>query len=69
MKKEYLIILSILFGSIIVATATYMGTTYEFRAKLKVCEEHYKLYIKKLTNVKGVQVLEIFIISIYISII
>ena len=48
MKKEYLIILSILFGSIIVATATYMGTTYEFRAKLKVCEEHYKPYIKKI---------------------
>ena len=55
MKKEYLIILSILFGSIIVATATYMGTTYEFRAKLKVCEEHYKPYIKKLKNVKRLQ--------------
>ena len=25
-----------------------MGTTYEFRAKLKVCEEHYKPYIKKI---------------------
>jgi hypothetical protein len=48
MKKEYLIILSILIGSIIVATATYRGTTYEFRSKLKVCEEHYKTYIKKI---------------------
>ena len=52
MKKEYLIILSILFGSIIVATATYMGTTYEFRSKLKVCEEHYKQYIKKIEKCK-----------------
>ena len=52
MKKEYLIILSILFGSIIVATATYMRTTYEFRAKLKVCEEHYKPYIKKIEKCK-----------------
>jgi len=25
-----------------------MGTTYEFRSKLKVCEEHYKPYIKKI---------------------
>ena len=64
MKKEYLIILSILFGSIIVATATYMGTTYEFRAKLKVCEEHYKPYIKKIENVKRLQDLEIWVISI-----
>jgi len=64
MKKEYLIILSILFGSIIVATATYMGTTYEFRAKLKVCEEHYKQYIKKLKNVKRLKDLEIWVISI-----
>ena len=53
MKKEYLIILSILFGSIIVATATYMGTTYEFRAKLKVCEEHYKPYLKKIEKCKN----------------
>ena len=52
MKKEYLIILSILVGPIILATATYMGTTYEFRAKLKVCEEHYKLYIKKIEKCK-----------------
>jgi len=64
MKKEYLIILSILFSSIIVATATYMGTTYEFRAKLKVCEEHYKPYKKKLKNVKRLQDLEIWVISI-----
>jgi hypothetical protein len=51
MKKEYLIILTILVGSIIVATSTYMGTTYEFRAKLKVCEEH-KPYIKKIEKCK-----------------
>ena len=41
MKKKFLVILSVLVGSIIVAAATYMGTSYEFRAKLKVCEEHY----------------------------
>jgi hypothetical protein len=29
-----------------------MGTTYEFRAKLKVCEEHYKPYIKKIEKCK-----------------
>jgi hypothetical protein len=52
MKKEYLIILSILVGSIIISTATYMGTTYEFRAELKVCEEHYKPYIKKIEKCK-----------------
>ena len=53
MKKEYLIILSILLGSIIVATARqYMGTTYELRAKLKVCEEHYQAYIKKIEKCK-----------------
>ena len=28
------------------------GTTYEFRAKLKVCEEHYKPYIKKIEKCK-----------------
>ncbi len=44
--------LSILIGSIIIAVATYMGTTYEFRAKLKVCEEHYKSYIKKIEKCK-----------------
>jgi len=43
MKKEYLIILSILFGSIIVPIATFMETTYELRAKIKFCEEQYKL--------------------------
>jgi len=45
-----------------------MATIYELRAKLKICEEHYKLYKKKLTNVKGLQFLKIFIISIYIYI-
>ena len=45
-----------------------MATIYELRAKLKICEEHYKLYKKKLTNEKGLQVLEICIISIYIYI-
>jgi len=29
-----------------------MGTTYEFRAKLKVFEEHYKPYIKKIEKFK-----------------
>jgi hypothetical protein len=52
LNKEYLIILSILVGSIIVATATCIGTTYEFRAKLKFCEEHYKRYIKKIEKFK-----------------
>ena len=33
-------------------SATYIGTTYEFRAKLKVCEEHYKPYIKKIEKCK-----------------
>jgi len=41
-----------------------MGTSYEFRAKLKVCEEHYKPYIKKIENVKRLQDLEIWVISI-----
>ena len=36
----------------IVATASYMGTTYEFRAKLKVFEEHYKPYLKKIEKCK-----------------
>ena len=51
-KKIILSSLSILAGSIIVATATYIGTTYEFRSKLKVCEEHYKTYIKKIEKCK-----------------
>ncbi len=55
MKKEYLIMLSILIGSIIIAVATYMGTTYEFRAKLKVCEDHNKSYIKKIEKCKKLQ--------------
>jgi hypothetical protein len=69
MKKEYLIILSILIGSIIVATATYRGTTYEFRSKLKVCEEHYKTYIKKIEKCKKAARFENFGNYIYISII
>ena len=64
MKKEYLIILSILLVRSLSLQPTYMGTTYEFRAKLKVCEEHYKPYIKKLKNVKRLQDLEIWVISI-----
>ena len=51
-KKIILSSLSILVGSIIVATATYIGTTYEFGAKLKVCEEHYKSYMKKIEKCK-----------------
>tara|TARA_B110000483_G_scaffold11664_1_gene13421 strand:- start:189 stop:308 length:120 start_codon:yes stop_codon:yes gene_type:complete len=29
-----------------------VGTTYEFRAKLKVCEELYNPYIKKIEKYK-----------------
>ena len=45
-----------------------METTYELRAKLKYAK-NITGYKKKLINVKGLQVLEIYIISIYISII
>ncbi len=39
MKKEYVIALAIILGSIIIASATYLGTTKQMREAIKVCQE------------------------------
>ena len=41
MKKEYVIALSIILGTIIIASATYLGTTKQMREAIKVCQEIY----------------------------
>ena len=43
MKKEYLIPLAIIIGTIIIGLSIYLGTTAEYRAKKAVCEEFWKI--------------------------
>jgi len=46
-KKEYLIPLAILIGTIIIGVSIYLGTTLEYRDKKAVC---MKFYGEKLKN-------------------
>ena len=39
MKKDYLIPLAILIGTIIIGVSIYLGTTLEYRDKKDVCDE------------------------------
>ena len=39
MKKEYLIPLAIIIGTIIIGLSIYLGSTAEYRAKKAMCEE------------------------------
>ena len=39
MIKEYIIAIAIILGSIIISVASYLGTSFEYRSKLNVCEE------------------------------
>ena len=39
MIKEYIIAIAIILGSIIISVASYLGSTFEYRSKLNVCEE------------------------------
>ena len=39
MKKEYLIPLAIIIGTIIIGLSIYLGTTAEYRDKKAVCDE------------------------------
>jgi len=39
MKKEYIIFIAIILGSIMISIAFYLGASYEYRSKLNVCEE------------------------------
>ena len=39
MRKEYIIAIAIILGSIIIAVASYLGSSFEYRSKLNVCEE------------------------------
>ena len=47
MKKEYLIPLAIIIGTIIIGLSIYLSTTAEYRAKKAVCEEFWKTFSKK----------------------
>ena len=47
MKKEYLIPLAIIIGTIIIGLSIYLGTTHEYRAKKAVCEEFWETFSKK----------------------
>jgi len=47
MKKDYLIPLAILIGTIIIGVSIYLGTTLEYRDKKAVC---MKFYGEKLKN-------------------
>ena len=39
MRKEYIIAIAIILGSIIISVASYLGSSFEYRSKLNVCEE------------------------------
>ena len=39
MEKEYIIVIAIILGSIIISVASYLGSSFEYRSKLNVCEE------------------------------
>ena len=41
MKKEYLIPLAIIIGTIIIGISIYLGTTLEYRDKKAVCMKFY----------------------------
>jgi len=45
-KKEYLIPLAILIGTIIIGVSIYLGTTLEYRDKKAVCMKFYGEKIK-----------------------
>ena len=44
MKKEYLIPLAIIIGTIIIGLSIYLGSTVENRAKKSICEEKMKAF-------------------------
>ena len=39
MRKKYFLAIAIIFRSIIISVASYLGSTFEYRSKLNVCEE------------------------------
>ena len=49
MKKEYLIPLAIIIGTIIIGLSIYLGSTVEYRAKKAICEEKMKAFEDKDT--------------------
>ena len=51
-KKELLIPLSIIISSLIIGAALYMGTTLEFRSKLKACELRHEGELKRIERCK-----------------
>ena len=51
-KKELLIPLSIIISSLIIGASLYMGTTLEFRSKLKACELRHEGELKKIERCK-----------------
>ena len=51
-KKELLIPLSIIISSLIIGVALYMGTTLEFRSKLKACELLHEGELKRIERCK-----------------
>ena len=52
LKKELLVPLSIILSSLIIAAALYMGTTLEFRSKLKACELRHEGELKRIERCK-----------------
>ena len=52
LKKELLVPLSIVLSSLIIAAALYMGTTLEFRSKLKACELRHEGELKRIERCK-----------------
>ena len=39
MRKEYITAIAIIFGSIMISVASNLGSSFEYRSKLNVCEE------------------------------
>ena len=39
MRKEYITAIAIILGSIMISVASYLGSSFEYRSKLNVCEE------------------------------
>ena len=51
MRKEYIIAIAIILGSIIISVASYLGTSFEYRSKLNVCEK----IMREKADIKSVE--------------
>ena len=51
MRKEYITAIAIILGSIMISVASYLGSSFEYRSKLNVCEE----IMREKADIKSVE--------------